>query len=85
MATNSIEKAEFDSLVKKYKSIIYSICFMFADTKMQADDLFQEVLINLWKGFNTFRGDASLQSWVYRVSMNTCMSYNRMRKGNKRA
>ncbi len=80
MATNFIEKTEFESLVKRYKSIVYSICFMFADTKMQADDLFQEVLINLWKGFNTFRGDASLQSWVYRVSMNTCISYGRKKK-----
>lgn len=80
MTTNSTEKTDFESLVEKYKSTIYSICFMFVDSKMQADDLFQEVLINLWKGFDSFRGEASLRSWVYRVSMNTCISYRRKKK-----
>lgn len=80
MTTESIERTDFESLVAEYKSTIYSVCYMFADSKMQADDLFQEVLINLWTGFNKFRGEASLRSWVYRVSMNTCISYRRKKK-----
>ena len=53
---------------------------MFTDTKSEADDLFQEVLICLWQGMDSFRGDASLRSWVYRVSMNACISYKRKKK-----
>lgn len=80
MTTESSEKTDFERLVEEFKSTVYSVCFMFADNKMLADDLFQEVLINLWTGFDKFRGDASLRSWVYRVSMNTCISYRRKKK-----
>ncbi len=68
---------DFELLVADHKSTIYSVCYMFAETRPEADDLFQEVLINLWHGFKSFRGDSSLRSWVYRVSMNTCISYKR--------
>ncbi|MDE7410053.1 MAG: sigma-70 family RNA polymerase sigma factor [Muribaculaceae bacterium] len=71
---------DFERLVMEHKSTIYSVCYMFTETKPEADDLFQEVLISLWQGFASFRGDASLRSWVYRVSMNTCISYKRKKK-----
>lgn len=53
---------------------------MFVGTRAEADDLFQDVLINLWNGFGKFRGDSSPRSWVYRISMNTCISYKRKKK-----
>lgn len=68
---------DFERIVMENKSTIYSVCYMFTETKLEADDLFQEVLISLWQGFESYRGDASLRSWVYRVSMNTCISYKR--------
>lgn len=73
-------RPDFESLVMKYKSTIYSVCYMFTETKPEADDLFQEVLISLWQGLDSYRGDASLRSWIYRVSMNTCISYKRKKK-----
>lgn len=82
MISESNENIDFERLVAEYKSTIYSVCYMFADDKMQADDLFQEVLINLWTGFAKFRGESSMRSWVYRVSMNTCISYRRKKKMN---
>ncbi len=71
---------DFERLVMEHKSTIYSVCYMFTETKMEADDLFQEVLISLWQGMDSFRGDAGLRSWVYRVSMNTCISYKRKKR-----
>lgn len=68
---------DFERIVMEHKSTIYSVCYMFTETKLEADDLFQEVLISLWQGFESYRGDASLRSWIYRVSMNTCISYKR--------
>ncbi|MDE7350150.1 MAG: sigma-70 family RNA polymerase sigma factor [Muribaculaceae bacterium] len=73
-------KPDFERLVMEHKSTIYSVCYMFTETKPEADDLFQEVLISLWQGLDTFRGDANIRSWVYRVSMNTCISYKRKKK-----
>lgn len=73
----SSHTVEFEQLITEHKSTIYSVCYMFVDTKEETDDLFQEVLINLWKGFEKFRGNSQLRTWVYRVSMNTCISYKR--------
>lgn len=70
-------KSDFEQLVMEHKSSIYSVCYMFVDTRAEADDLFQEVLINLWSNYDSFRGDAALRTWVYRVSMNTCISFKR--------
>lgn len=80
MTIESSEKTDFEKLVAEYKSTVYSVCYMFADNKTQADDLFQDVLINLWTGFDKFRGETGMRSWVYRVSMNTCISYRRKKK-----
>lgn len=78
MGTN--HSSDFERLVMEHKSTIYSVCYMFTDTRIEADDLFQEVLISLWKGYDTFRGDSNLRSWIYRVSMNTCISYKRKKR-----
>lgn len=72
--------SDFERLVMEQKSTIYSVCYMFTDTRTDADDLFQEVLICLWKGFDSFRGDSNIRSWVYKVSMNTCISYKRKKR-----
>lgn len=69
--------ADFERMVMEQKTTIYTICYMFAQSRAEAEDLFQEVLINLWNGYGNFRGDADVRSWLYRVSMNTCISYKR--------
>lgn len=53
---------------------------MFSSDKDEVADLFQEILINLWKGADSFRGDAAISSWIWKVSLNTCISYERKQK-----
>lgn len=74
---------DFSRIVKENKGTIYTVCHMFADCQDEADDLFQEVLLNLWKGFATFRGDSKVSSWIYRVALNTCISVDRKKKQKK--
>ena len=71
---------EFAALVKEQKSTIYSICYMFSKDKDEVDDLFQETLIHLWQGFEKFRKESKIETWVYRVTMNTCISMDRQAK-----
>ena len=71
---------EFAALVKEQKSTIYSICYMFSKDKEEIDDLFQETLIHLWQGFEKFRNESKIETWVYRVTMNTCISMDRKEK-----
>lgn len=53
---------------------------MFSKDPDEVEDLFQDVLINLWKGFDTFRGESKVDTWIWRVSLNTCISSDRKKK-----
>mgnify|MGYP000085679973 FL=1 len=70
----------FVQFVRDQKATVYSVCLMFADGKAEADDLFQEALINLWSGFASFRGDSLPRTWAYRVTLNTCISADRKKR-----
>ena len=76
----NITEREFNQLVHEQKSTIYTVCYMFARDKDEAADLFQDVLINLWKGIGKFRNDSEISTWVYRVSLNTCISADRKKR-----
>lgn len=67
----------FLALVKEYRRLIYKVCYLYATDEEHLKDLYQEVLINLWQGFQSFKGDAKISSWIYRVSLNTCISFYR--------
>ena len=71
---------EFEQLVRKHKSTIYTVCFMFSKDSEEVNDLFQEVLINLWRGFENFKGESKVETWIWRVSFNTCISQERKKK-----
>lgn len=71
---------EFEKMVKEHKGTIYTVCYMFSQDNEEVADLFQEILINLWKGSGTFRGESSLNSWIWKVSLNTCISSDRKKK-----
>lgn len=65
---------QFTKLVSENKATIYTVCYMFSQQREEVDDLFQEVLINLWRGFEKFRGESSPSTWIWRVSLNTCIT-----------
>lgn len=80
METN---EKEFAEIVKQHRSAIYTVCYMFAKDADEADDLFQEVLINLWKGMGAFKEQSKISTWIWRVSFNTCISADRKKKKRK--
>lgn len=79
---NDMER-EFSQLVKAHKSTIYTVCYMFSKNADEVNDLFQEILVNLWRGFDKFEGRSDIRTWFYRVSLNTCISIDRKKKRNK--
>ena len=68
---------EFAQTVREHKGTIYTVCYMFSINPDEVADLFQEILINLWKGFPKFRGESNVRTWIYRISLNTCISSER--------
>ena len=75
-----VDEQEFSRLVQQHKSTIYSVCYMFSSDQDEVNDLFQEVLVNLWRGLEKFEGKSQLGTWVWRVSLNTCISLDRKKK-----
>ena len=71
---------EFTKMVREHRKTIYTVCYFFSDNPTEVDDLFQEVLVNLWKGYPKFRGESSVKTWLWRVSLNTCCAISRGEK-----
>ena len=76
----SILKSEYTALVTHYQRIIYKVCYVYTNNNEELGDYFQEVLIALWKSYPKFRGDSNISTWIYRISLNTCISYLRKNK-----
>ena len=68
---------QFTQLLKAHKNTIYTVCYMFSDNKEEVEDLFQEVSIRIWQGYDGFRGEASVGSWIWRIAMNTCLNWQK--------
>lgn len=72
--SNVEKERQFEQMVREHRSTIYTICYMFSKDQDEVSDLFQEVLINLWKSFDSFEGRSKVNSWIYRISLNVCIS-----------
>ena len=73
-------ETQFAQIVKENKSAIYTVCYMFSKDQEEVNDLFQEALVNMWKGFASFKGRSNVSTWVWRVTLNTCISSDRKKK-----
>ncbi len=73
---------DFKSIIDTHHPILYKIGRSYASAD-DFDDLYQEMLINLWKGLQNFSGKSKLSTWIYRVVLNTALTYNRNKKRKK--
>ncbi|MCI7045638.1 MAG: sigma-70 family RNA polymerase sigma factor [Prevotella sp.] len=74
------KEQEFTSIVKEHKSTIYTVCYMFSKDADEVNDLFQDILLNMWKGFDGFQGRSNIKTWIYKVALNTCITIDRKKK-----
>lgn len=74
------QQTEFLNRINECKGIIYKICNLYTSTDVDREDLFQEIVIQLWKAFGKFRGDSKFSTWLYRVALNTAISGIRYQK-----
>jgi RNA polymerase sigma-70 factor, ECF subfamily len=74
-----IGEKNFIELINKHQGLIHKICFMYEHDGDARDDLFQEIVLQLWKSFPTFRGEAKITTWMYRIALNTAISGYRKR------
>ena len=81
--TKQLSEIEFEKIIYENQSLIIKVCNIYCHSQPDKDDLFQEILINLWKGLPSFKGNSKLSTWIYRVSLNTAISKSIRRKKNK--
>ncbi len=67
----------FLAVSDEHKALIAKVCYLYSSPAASFDDLYQEVLINLWNGLDGYRGDARVSTWLYRLAINTCISWHR--------
>jgi RNA polymerase sigma-70 factor (ECF subfamily) len=67
----------FKPIIDEYHPILYKIGRSFTRHRADFDDLYQEMLIQIYQSLKSFRGEARISTWLYRVALNTAMTYNR--------
>ena len=73
-AFQSGQREAFDVIVTRHRRQVYQLCFRFLHDHEDAADLAQDVFVRAFKGLRKFKGDASLATWLYRVSVNACLN-----------
>lgn len=71
---------EFVSVIREYERVIYKVCYLYATPYAPLNDLYQEVVLNLWKAFPKFRKECKISTWIYRIALNICISFMRKEK-----
>jgi len=66
---------KFNQLVKENEERIKRICKYYSNNSSAQEDMFQEILINIWKSLDTFEGRSSINTWIYRIAVNTSLTF----------
>lgn len=68
---------QFMEIVSVNRQLISKVCMMYARDREHFKDLYQEVMATLWQGMDSFSGASKISTWIYRVALNTCVTYHR--------
>lgn len=73
-------KDEFTEKIFQHQALIHKICHMYRDSPEDREDLFQEIIYQLWKSYRTFSGRSKLSTWMYRIALNTALASFRKKR-----
>jgi RNA polymerase sigma-70 factor (ECF subfamily) len=68
------EEKKFIDLINAHQGLIHKVCIMYENDPEVRNDLFQEIVLQLWRSFRSFRGEAKITTWMYRIALNTAIS-----------
>jgi RNA polymerase sigma-70 factor (ECF subfamily) len=78
--TEKEQKRIFENWLDQHKTLIFKIVRVYAFTPMDQDDLFQEIIIQVWHSVPAFRQESAATTWIYRISLNTSVKWIRKEK-----
>jgi RNA polymerase sigma factor (sigma-70 family) len=73
-------ESDFEKHIRENELLLHKVCHIYAYTDADRQDLFQEIVIQLWKAYPNFKGDAKFSTWMYRVAINTAITGLRRKK-----
>lgn len=79
-ALKSRDNSSFMKMVDLYKNKIVSLCYSYTNDYYEAEDLSQEIFISIYKNIVKFKGECSLSTYIYKISVSRCLDYVRKRK-----
>ena len=74
--SKEIEK-EFIEKIQEHQGILHKICFVYSKSNADKEDLYQEIVLQLWKSYPSFRKESKFSTWMYRVALNTAITLNK--------
>ena len=74
------DETAFREIVEQYKLSVLNLCYRFVNNKEDAEDLAQDVFIRILKAAPRYKPDASLSTWIYRITVNVCLNFQRRKK-----
>ena len=67
-------ESQFLAEIDKHRGLLHKICLAYSNNRLTHDDLKQEIILQLWKSYSSFRGESEFSTWMYRVALNTAIS-----------
>lgn len=74
------QEQTFNHWISEYKPLLFKIVRIYAAKKVDENDLFQEIVIQIWKSIKNFKQDSSVHTWIYRVALNTAIKWSTRNK-----
>ncbi len=78
------KQEEFVRVIKEHQGLIYKVAALYTELKQDRNDLYQEIVYQLWKSFDSFREEAKISTWMYRIALNTAIAQLNKRKKRDR-
>ena len=74
------EEKQFEKQIREHELLLHKVCHMYAYTDADRQDLFQDIILQVWQAYPKFKGDAKFSTWLYRVALNTAITGLRKQK-----
>lgn len=78
-------EAEFERTIKENAGVLHKLCRVYTNNADEYEELFQEMLVQIWRSMGNFRGEAKISTWIYQICINTALSFrSRLARGKTR-
>lgn len=78
------KETAFSQLIDDFQQKVFSLCISFVPNKEDAEDIAQEVFLEVFKSISKFKGDSKLSTWIYKITTNKCLEFIRKKNTKKR-